>query len=133
MGMQVVGNKKGALADMNVVPLIDILLVLLIIFMVISPSTPNGLRAAIPQPAAAPGDTAPIVVQVTAEGGLKINNEASSWDRLGPRLQEIFRMRAEKVAFIRGDSTVEFCTVARAMDVIHSAGIEHVGLMTDRM
>lgn len=132
MGMQV-GNKRGTLADMNVVPLIDILLVLLIIFMVISPTTPNGLQAAIPHPAAQSGDSNPIVVQVSTDGALKINKEASSWEGLGPRLQEIFRTRAEKVAFIQGDATVQFSVVARAIDVIHSAGVEQVGLMTEHM
>ena len=136
MGIQVRVTKKGALADMNVVPLIDILLVLLIIFMVITPTTSNGLRAAIPQPAAddfkGPQPN-PIVVQVSASGDLKINNEASSWEGLGPRLEEIFRTRAEKVAFIKGEPAVQFSIVARAIDVIHSAGIEQVGLMTERM
>jgi biopolymer transport protein TolR len=136
MGIQVGVTKKGALADMDVVPLIDILLVLLIIFMVITPTTSNGLRAAIPQPAAdvfeGPQPN-PIVVQVSADGNLKINNEASSWEGLGPRLEEIFRTRAEKVAFIKGEPAAQFSIVARAIDVIHSAGIEQVGLMTERM
>jgi biopolymer transport protein TolR len=135
MGMQVGGNKKGSLTDMNVVPLIDILLVLLIIFMVITPTTPNGLRAVIPQPAPdiVGSSPFPIVVQVSANGDLKINHEVSSWDGLGPRLEEIFRTRAEKVAFIQSEPEARFSIVARAIDVIHSAGIEQVGLMTERM
>src|SRR6201984_3304260 len=104
MGMDV-GAKKGSIATMNVVPLIDILLVLLIIFMVITPLTPKGLDTLVPQPA--PPNTKPdqqlqaktIVVQVLDNHKLKINDEDTTWDALGPRLSDIFKVRAEKVAF----------------------------------
>ena len=103
MGMEV-GAKKGAMASMNVVPLIDILLVLLIIFMVITPLTPKGLEALVPQPA--PPDkqnqrnieAKTIVVQVLDNNQLKINEDSADWDNLGPRLNDIFKLRAEKVA-----------------------------------
>jgi len=131
MGMQV-GGKAGAVAEMNVVPLIDVLLVLLIIFMAITPLTPMGLRAAVPQPGPA-ADVKPIVVQVFADGGLKINGENSSWETLGTRMQAIIRLRADKVAFVKGDAKVDFSDVARAIDAIRTAGVEHVGLLTDRM
>jgi biopolymer transport protein TolR len=131
MGMQV-GGKGGAVAEMNVVPLIDVLLVLLIIFMAITPLTPMGLRAAVPQPGPA-ADVKPIVVQVFADGGLKINGENSSWETLGTRMQAIIRLRADKVAFVKGDAKVDFSDVARAIDAIRTAGVEHVGLLTDRM
>jgi len=133
MGMQVGGSKGGALAEMNVVPLIDVLLVLLIIFMVITPSVPAGLQAAVPQASHSGGLDQAIVVQISADGGVKINDENSSWDQLGGRLQRIFETRAEKVAFIKGDSTVDFSQIARAIDVIHTSGVEHVGLLTERM
>jgi len=131
MGMQV-GGKGGAVAEMNVVPLIDVLLVLLIIFMAITPLTPMGLRAAVPQPGPA-ADVKPIVVQVFADGGLKINGENSSWETLGTRMQAIIRLRADKVAFVKGEAKVDFSDVARAIDAIRTAGVEHVGLLTDRM
>jgi len=131
MGMQV-GGKAGAVAEMNVVPLIDVLLVLLIIFMAITPLTPMGLRAAVPQPGPA-ADVKPIVVQVFADGGLKINGENSSWETLGTRMQAIIRLRADKVAFVKGEAKVDFSDVARAIDAIRTAGVEHVGLLTDRM
>jgi biopolymer transport protein TolR len=138
MGMTV-GKSKGALAEMNVVPLIDILLVLLIIFMVINPNKPKGLDALVPQPA--PPNTQPqqdiqnklVVVQVLNNGSVKINQEDSNWDTLEARLTEIFKIRAERVAFIKGDDNVKFEQIARAIDIMHSANIDHVGLMTTKV
>ena len=130
MAMQV-GGKGGAFAEMNVVPLIDILLVLLVIFMII-PHEQKGLTAAIPQPAPTlrtlPDETV-IVVEVQNSGELRINEQPVAWDDLGNRLEAIFRLRATKVAFIRGDALVEFALVARIVDVMHGSGIS-VGLLT---
>jgi biopolymer transport protein TolR len=97
--MQVGGSKRGSMADMNVVPLIDILLVLLIIFMAISPVTPLGLNALVPQSSigpVAPPPVDPIIVQVLADGKLRINQEVSTWESLGGRLEEIFKLRADR-------------------------------------
>jgi len=138
MGMNI-GKSKGALADMNVVPLIDILLVLLIIFMVINPNKAKGLEALVPQPAPPNQqqnkdiEQKLVVVQVLNDGSLKINQEASSWDTLEARLTDIFKTRAERVAFIKGDDNVHFESVARAIDIMHEANIDHVGLMTTKV
>jgi biopolymer transport protein TolR len=136
MGMDV-GTKAGSMATMNVVPLIDILLVLIIIFMVITPLRPKGLDASIPQPVQADGpNPAPnttIVVQVLAAGKLKINEEDASWDSLGMRLSDVFKERAEKVAFVQGEDSVRFSDVARAIDIMRSSGVEKVGLMTAKL
>jgi biopolymer transport protein TolR len=138
MGMQV-GESKGALADMNVVPLIDILLVLIIIFMVITPLTPKGMDTLVPQP---PPKDQPVneemqnktvVVQVELNNKLKINNEDTNWEGLEPRLETIFKERAEKVAFVKGDDDVLFQEVARAIDIMRSAGIDKVGLITAKI
>jgi len=138
MGMTV-GTKGSAIAEMNVVPLIDILLVLLIIFMAITPTISMGLNALVPQPAP-PNQkneqelqAKTIVVQVFKDGTVKINEENSSWDRLGARLDEIFKQRAEKIAFVKGDETITFDQVARAIDIMRVAGIDKVGLLTPRM
>ena len=138
MGMAIGGN-KGAMAEMNVVPLIDILLVLLIIFMVITPLTPKGLDALVPQPTPPDAKQQPevndklVVVQVAQDGTLKINSEPATWDTLEARLTEIFKTRAERVAFIKGDEGVEFERVARAIDIMHSANIDKVGLITSKV
>ena len=138
MGMAV-GERKGVMADMNIVPLIDILLVLLIIFMVITPTTPKGLEALVPQPAPPNAKEDPnllaktIVVQVTTGDKLKINQEDTTWDDLGPRLEAIFKERAEKVAFVKGDDNVQFAEVARAIDIMRGSGIEKVGLITAKV
>lgn len=134
-----VGPKKGVVSDPNVVPLIDILLVLIIIFMAITPTTPKGLDTTIPQPAPpnAPQDPAllakTIVVQVTTGGKLLINQDETTWDQLEQRLSDIFKLRAEKVAFVKGDDNVEFAQVARAIDIMRNAGIDHVGLITAKV
>ncbi|HEV2386683.1 MAG TPA: biopolymer transporter ExbD [Candidatus Acidoferrales bacterium] len=135
-----VGEKKGAMSDPNVVPLIDVLLVLIIIFMAITPTTPKGLDAQVPQPAPPTKqqqelDTRTIVVQVATDGGLKINQDRVTWDQLGPRLQTVFSQRApgDRVAFIKGDSSVQFAYVARAIDIMHDSGIEKVGLITKKV
>jgi biopolymer transport protein TolR len=136
MGMDVGGKSGGEMATMNVVPLIDILLVLIIIFMVITPLTPKGLDALVPQPAP-PNQKQPdqvtqktIVVQILDTGKVKINDEDTTWDALGPRLSDVFKERAEKVAFVKGDDAVLFAQVARAIDIMRGSGIDKVGLIT---
>jgi len=133
MGMAVGGN-RGIVSEMNVVPLIDILLVLLVIFMII-PAHSEGLEALVPQQSTQPPDKTAIdsevvVIQLLANGTLKINQEPVSFDKLGPRIEEIFKQRASRVAFIRGDQPVEFGVVASVIDVMHTSGIASVGLLT---
>ena len=138
MGMSVGEGKGGAVAEMNVVPLIDILLVLLIIFMVITPLTPKGMDTLVPQPNPNQQqqqdlNDKTVVVQITKDGKIKINNEDSSWTGLGPRIEQIFKERAEKVAFVKGDNEVLFEEVARAIDIMRANGIDKVGLITAKL
>jgi biopolymer transport protein TolR len=138
MGMDL-GSAGSSMATPNIVPLIDILLVLIIIFMVITPLTPKGLDTLVPQPS--PKDqqvnqeqmNKTVVVQVAMGGKLKINNEDTNWQALGPRMETIFKDRAEKVAFVKGDNDVLFMDVARAIDIMKEAGIDKVGLITAKL
>ena len=138
MGMDV-GSAGSSMATPNIVPLIDILLVLIIIFMVITPLTPKGLDTLVPQPS--PDKTQPdpeqlkktVVVQVAINGKLKINNDDTNWQALGPRMETIFKDRAEKIAFVKGDNDVLFMDVARAIDIMKEAGIDKVGLITAKL
>jgi biopolymer transport protein TolR len=137
MGMDV-GSTSGALSSPNVVPLIDILLVLIIIFMVITPLTPKGLDTLVPQPSPNQQqnqelENKTVVVQVFKDGKLKINNEDATWESLGPRIEQVFKDRAEKVAFVKGDNDVLFMQVARAIDIMHGSGIDKVGLITAKL
>ena len=138
MGMAVGGN-KGSMSEPNIVPLIDVLLVLIIIFMVITPTVPQGLDTLVPQPSPpnAPENkdvlAKTIVVQVLDNNMLKINEDNADWDTLGPRLNDIFKLRAEKVAFVKGDDTVIFAQVARAIDIMRNSGVDKVGLITAKL
>ena len=147
MGISI-GSGKGAIAEPNVIPLIDILLVLIIIFMVITPTVPKGLEALVPQPN--PNKEQPnqdilqktVVVQVLCANSndpncritlVKINEEPHTWETLGPRIEEIFKQRAEKIAFVKGDQGVLFHEVARAIDIMRMSGVAKVGLITAKI
>ena len=126
------------MATPNIVPLIDILLVLIIIFMVITPMTPHGLDALVPQPSPNQQqnvelENKTVVVQIAKGNHLKINNEDTTWETLGPRMEQIFKERAEKVAFVKGEDDVLFMDVAHAIDIMKGAGIDKVGLITAKL
>lgn len=118
-------------AEINMPPLIDVLLVLLIIFMVIKPPEPKGLDALVPQlnPSAAKGEGRSIVIQALAGNVLKINQEQVTEQDLGPRLKEIFKTRAIRICFVKGDDTLEFQEVARVIDIAKGAGVDKIALL----
>ena len=132
-----VGARKGLTAEINVTPMIDVLLVLLIIFMVVLPHRYEGEATQIPQPApktvtANPPST--IVIQLLDKGegkrpALKINQDEVSWDELKARLQAIYSAREDHVAFVKGDPEIEFAFVAEVVDLSRMAGADRVGLL----
>ena len=135
------GNTGGAVSDINVTPLIDVLLVLLIIFMVIVPVTPRGLDSLIPQPPKNKTQDQPndrtIVVQVQSNGGsapsYKINDQAFNKSAIEPKLEEIFATRQEKVMFVDGDKDLDFAPIVEVINFGHKAGVDNIGIMTPRV
>ena len=123
-------------AEMNLTPMIDVLLVLIIIFMVaVSSIQKQGLATEIPQPSKKTGsDVRTIVIQIHASGDqqaptLKINDEKATWGNLQSRLVDIFKRRAERVAFIQGDDDVDYQYIAEAISIARSSGVDRVGLL----
>jgi biopolymer transport protein ExbD len=119
--------------------MIDVLLVLLIIFMVITPLTPFGLEALAPQPPKKdqppppPDQDRTVVIVIERNGQISLNQEPVEKELLQTRLEQIFKTRAERVVFVKGDPELDFATVASAIDIAKGAGIDKVGLMTPKV
>jgi biopolymer transport protein TolR len=127
------GGGSGPKSDINMTPMIDVLLVLIIIFMVITPLTPKGLESLIPQPP--PPNQPPqqddrtVVVTINKDLSMLINTEPIVQSALGKRLEDIFKTRADRTMFVKGDPDIEYKWVAEVIDIAHGAGIDKVGLM----
>jgi biopolymer transport protein TolR len=132
------GDCKGISSAINVTPMIDVLLVLLIIFMVIVPTVPKGEKALVPQPSKdGSKDTGSVVLEVLKGSGdsllFKINQQSVERRDLPSRLASIYANRAVRVMFLKGDDQLSFTQVAEVIDMGHAAGVEHIGLMTPKV
>jgi len=132
-----VGSGGGPKKDPNITPYIDILLVLLIIFMVITPFTPKGIDVRVPEKL--PDDIDKqiadrfqgIVISLNADGSMFINREPVTFETLSQRLIAIYSARADKSIFIKGDNRLIYGDVVKAIDIAKGAGVEEIGLMMD--
>jgi biopolymer transport protein TolR len=129
------GDTRRLASEINVTPLIDVLLVLLIIFMVIVPAVPRGETAVVPQAShkGAPVEGA-IVLEVMGGAGnsidLRINQQRVAQGELQSRLAAIYANRAQRILFIKGDDRLSFTEIAKIIDIGHAAGVDQIGLMT---
>jgi biopolymer transport protein TolR len=126
-------TRKLPKSEINITPLIDVLLVLIVIFMVITPVNSTGLHTAVPQASTDAKSREPeeaIILSVDRSGDIKINRESVAMAELRVRLEDIFKQRSDRTAFIQADSNLDYNDVVQVIDVAKGAGVDRIGLLT---
>ncbi len=127
------GRRRRPLADINVTPLVDVMLVLLIVFMVTAPLLTTGVTVDLPQARTAPlpGQDEPVVVTIRADGTLYLQESPIGLEELGPRLSAVRERNPDLRVFVRGDRQVDYGRVMSVVGSLNQAGIAKVALLTE--
>lgn len=132
MGFSPSSNDGGPVAEINITPLVDVMLVLLVIFMVAAPMMESGVAIRLPKASskALPREGKPVTVSITKETRVFIDKEEVPYSKLATRLKEVFKGKSRKEVFIRADGELQYAVVAKTMAVVKNAGIDRIGLVT---
>ena len=135
MSMQVGGSGEGPKSDINVTPLVDVMLVLLIIMMIVAPLLQQGVSLTLPvagNSAEKPETQEDTLVQITADGQFHVNGKAVAENELRARVEEALETKNQRILLIKADEDAAYSSVMTAMDQLRSAGLEDIGLITER-
>ena len=135
MAMQVGGSGEGPKSDINVTPLVDVMLVLLIIMMIVAPLLQQGVALTLPianNSSEKPETQEDTVVAITADGRFHVNGQAVQEGDLRRRVEEAPEQKKQRILIIRADEDAEYSSVMQAMDELRAAGLEDIGLITER-